>query len=273
MNRRNTPLPTVGIIGIPYDGDSSYLPGCRKGPDSIRSAMACSATNQVTESGIDLQKHPRLQDLGDLDFSTAPNPRVVIEQGLDEALKRVDHTLSLGGDHSITYPILKSYYEKYGPINVLQLDAHPDLYDQLDNNRFSHACPFARAHEAGLIKRHVQLGIRTLTPHQKAQAERFGVEIPATPTTVPAGTLEFSGAVYVTLDLDVLDPAFAPGVNHYEPGGMSVRDVLNILQRLNAPLLGADIVELNPERDVQHMTAHVAAKFMKEMLGIMLGDR
>ena len=270
MNRTNANLPIVGIIGIPYDGDSSYLPGCRMGPDSIREAMACSATNQVSESGMDLQTHPRIQDLGDLDFTSAPDPRHLIEQGIHDALERVDRTLSLGGDHSITYPILKSYHNKFGPINVLQLDAHPDLYDVLDGNRFSHACPFARAHEAGLIKRHVQLGIRTLNAHQKMQAEKFGVEIPSSFETATAGGFDFTEAVYVTLDLDVLDPAFAPGINHYEPGGMSVREVIQILKKIDAPLLGADIVELNPERDFQQMTAHIAAKFMKEILAKML---
>ena len=86
----------------------------------------------------------------------------------------------------------------------------------------------------------------------------------------PMVELDFDGPVYLTLDLDVLDPAFAPGINHYEPGGMSVRNVLALIQNLKTGLIGADIVELNPDRDFQEMTARVAAKFMKEILANML---
>ncbi len=108
-----------------------------------------------------------------------------------------------------------------------------------------------------------------MTPHQQTQADRFGVEVRPMATPQAVNKLDFSGPVYLTLDLDVLDPAFAPGVNHYEPGGMSVRDILSIIQNLDG-LIGADIVELNPDRDFQEMTARVAAKCMKEILARML---
>ncbi len=177
MKEPGNSITTLGILGIPYDADSSFLTGCRKAPSAIRAAIACPSGNWVAENGLDLQDHPHIHDLGNVDFSGSADPRTSIEAAVQLALRQDRATLSLGGDHSVTYPILRAYANHFGPINVLQLDAHPDLYDVLDGNRYSHACPFARAHEDGLIERHVQIGVRTMTPHQQSQANRFGVEI------------------------------------------------------------------------------------------------
>jgi arginase family enzyme len=153
---------------------------------------------------------------------------------------------------------------------VLQLDAHPDLYDELDGNRYSHACPFARIMEEGLAGRLLQVGVRTSTPHQREQARRFGVEVVEMRDWRPGHPLRFDGPLYVSLDLDCLDPAFAPGVSHYEPGGFSVRELLAIIRDLPVPPVGADIVELNPRRDPEGVTAAVGAKLLKEILARML---
>ncbi len=179
--------------------------------------------------------------------------------------------LAVGGDHAIAYPVLKAYGARYQRLNLLQLDAHPDLYDQLDGNRLSNACPFARIMEDGLAARLVQVGIRTLNPHQRRQAERFGVEIHEMKGWRPGTVLTFDGPLYLSLDLDVLDPAFAPGVSHHEPGGLSVREVITLIQSLEAPLVGADLVELNPSRDPTGVTAMGAAKLLKEIVARMLG--
>jgi arginase family enzyme len=150
------------------------------------------------------------------------------------------------------------------------VDAHPDLYDDFDGNRYSHASPFARIMEEGLAGRLVQVGIRTMSPHQQAQADRFGVEVIAMRDYRPDLALQLRGPVYLSLDLDALDPAVAPGVSHHEPGGLSVRDVLGLLERVAAPIVGADIVEYNPLRDHADMTAVVAAKFYKEVVARLL---
>ena len=178
----------------------------------------------------------------------------------------------MGGDHSITYPIIRSYAKHYNNLSILQLDAHPDLYDELDDNRFSHACPFARIMEENLIKRLVQAGIRTMTGHQSEQAQRFGVEVIEMKEINKAKEISFNGPVYLSLDMDCLDPAFAPGVSHYEPGGMSTRRLLGIIQNLKGKLVGADIVEYNPKRDPQGITAMVAAKLLKEIIARMLQE-
>jgi arginase family enzyme len=124
--------------------------------------------------------------------------------------------------------------------------------------------------EEGAAARLVQVGIRTLNAHQRQQAERFGVEIVQMSDWTPGRRFRFEGPVYVTFDIDALDPACAPGVSHHEPGGLSVRDVLGVIQSLEGEVVGADIVEYNPLRDVVDMTAAVAAKLTKELLAGML---
>jgi arginase family enzyme len=159
-------------------------------------------------------------------------------------------------------------------VNILHFDAHPDLYDNFEDNPWSHASPFARIMEDGLASRLVQVGIRTLSPHLRKQAHRFGVEIhEMKDLDIKSVGQDFVGPVYISCDLDALDPAFAPGVSHHEPGGLSVRDILGIVQRLPNRIVGADIVEYNPDRDINDMTAMVAAKLLKEIAGKMLLNR
>ena len=124
--------------------------------------------------------------------------------------------------------------------------------------------------EANLAQRLVQVGIRTMNPHQRDQAKRFGVEI--IPMKDWQGQLfkNFSNPLYLSIDLDVLDPAFAPGVSHHEPGGMNTSELISIIQNLKANIVGADIVELNPKRDKGGVTAMVAAKLLKELMAKML---
>ena len=125
--------------------------------------------------------------------------------------------------------------------------------------------------EEGLINKLVQVGIRTMTPHQQEQADRFNVTV-IDMKSLPKGLsrLQFDGPVYISLDLDVLDPAYAPGVSHLEPGGLRTRDVITVIQQLKVPIVGADIVEFNPLRDINGMTAMVAAKLLKELADKML---
>lgn len=152
-----------------------------------------------------------------------------------------------------------------GPLQILHFDAHPDLYDSFQGNPRSHASPFARIMENGLASRLVQVGIRTLNRHQREQAQRFGVEIIEMREFDPASVPVLAAPFYVSIDLDGLDPAVAPGVSHHEPGGLGVRDVLRVLHAQRAPLVGADVVELNPDRDINGVTAVVAAKLVREL--------
>ncbi len=262
----------VTLLGIPNDENSSFLRGAAGAPPAIRRALHSPSSNLSTESGLDLgdelsSPQARLCDAGDLPEGV---PFARIEEAVSELLERGERVLSLGGDHAIAYPILRAYGRRFPRLNVLQLDAHPDLYDELDGDRLSHACPFARVMEDGLAGRLVQAGIRTLNPHQRRQAARFGVEILEMKDWPGAAPFDFDRPLYLSLDLDVLDPAFAPGVSHHEPGGLSVREVIALIQSLEAPLVGADVVELNPARDPSGVTAMVAAKLVKELAARML---
>jgi agmatinase len=262
---------SVAIVGVPYDEQSSFMKGAAKAPPKIREAYHSSSTNKCTESGLDLSNHSNLHDLGDLEWKRGQNVFSNIEHTFDELLDNHVKVISLGGDHAITLAIIRAYKKRYPGLYLLQFDSHPDLYDELEGNRYSHACPFARIMEEDLVKKLVQVGIRCMTPHQQKQANRFNVTV-VDMKSIPQGltNLQFQGPLYISIDLDVLDPAFAPGVSHLEPGGLRTRDVLSVIQQIQAPIVGADIVEYNPTRDINGMTAMVAAKLMKELAARML---
>jgi arginase len=258
------------LIGIPFDAQSSYLRGAGEAPRRIREALRCDASNHWTELGVDLGAPGAYEDAGDLEFEEK-NAFSAIEAGVNAILDTGKRPLSLGGDHSITYPIVKSFARHYPNLTIFHFDAHPDLYDEFEGNRLSHACPFARIMESGLAKRLVQIGIRTATQHQREQAKRFGVEMIEMRDLHAHQALTATGPAYISFDMDVLDPAFAPGVSHREPGGMSVREAIRDLHAIKAIIAGADIVEYNPVQDIAGVTATVAAKVLKEILGRMIG--
>ena len=259
----------VTVIGIPFDTYSSFMKGPALAPKKIRESFHSEATNKCTEGKIDLGEETRFIDKGDIEIT---DYLADIEQSITTFLETGTRIISLGGDHSITYPIVRAFNKKFDNLNILQLDAHPDLYHEFDGNPYSHACPFARIMEENLVDRLVQIGIRSVTPHLKQQVERFNVEMIDMKSWDQSIKIEFEGPLYLSLDLDVLDPAFTPGVSHHEPGGLTSREVISIIQNLNVTIVGADIVELNPNRDPSGITAAVAAKFLKEISGKMLED-
>jgi arginase len=210
-----------------------------------------------------------LSDAGDLPLSSTALVRQEIESGVAELLATGARPIALGGDHSVTYPVLRAVARAHPSVTILHIDAHPDLYDEFEGDRFSHACPFARIMEEGLAQRLVQVGIRTMNPHQRGQADRFGVEVIDMRGWEAGVRPTIGGEVYLSVDLDGLDPAFAPGVSHREPGGLSVRDVLTLVQDSGGTLIGADVVEYNPREDLAGVTAVVAAKIVKEIAGRM----
>lgn len=272
MTNINTKLKPddVVLIGAPSDENSTFMRGPAKAPALIRKALHCGSSNLFTELGIDLSKSDQFQDVGDLELKTGTEGFGQIVAGISNLISDGVKPLVLGGDHAITYPVVKAMRSKYKNINILHFDAHPDLYDHFEGNKLSHACPFARIMEDQLADRLVQIGIRTLNDHQKEQSIRFKTEIIEARNFKAGFKLNFDGPLYVTVDLDVLDPAFAPGLSHHEPGGLSVRNVLQTIQNIEVPIIGADIVEYNPDRDINDMTAMVAAKILRELAGKML---
>ena len=252
------------IQGIQYDDKSSFQRGPRLAPPLIRKVMNDGSANSFAENGLSLDDLS-IQDVGDFDIEQYFD----IEKITSNNLKISDKLLTLGGDHSITYPIIKAFAGKYQKIDILHIDAHCDLYDEFEGDKFSHACPFARIMENGFVENLVQVGIRTLNTHQAEQAQKFGVEIHEMKDLDLNRIPKFKNPLYISLDLDGFDPAYAPGVSHHEPGGLSTRQVLDLFHKIDAEIIGADIVEYNPNRDFQQMTAYLAAKMMKELLAKM----
>lgn len=266
--------PRVALLGVAYDGSSSYRRGAASAPPLIREALWSEAGNSWTESGIDLRESG-IDDDGDLVFGpgeSAERVRAMIEAALDLIGQSGRRPLVLGGDHSITYPALRSFRAHHPRLSILHFDAHPDLYDVFEGDRYSHACPFARIMEEGLADRLVQVGIRAMTGHQRDQARRFGVEVIEMREWRDGRRLMFDGPVYISFDLDALEPGLVPGISHREPGGFSVRQALAIIQALEAPLVGADLVEFNPDNDPSGVTAAVCGKLVKELAGKMLEE-
>jgi agmatinase len=260
----------IALAGVPWDERSSFLRGAALGPAHVRASLVSASSNLCTESGRDLSAERALADVGDLAIDAGPAAIDAIDRGAAAVLARGARLVAIGGDHAITYPLVRAHARVHGPLTILHLDAHPDLYEVFEGDPYSHACPFARIMEAGLATALVQVGIRTMTPHQRGQAERFGVRVVEMRDWSPTLSVALTGPVYLSLDLDVLDPAFAPGVSHHEPGGLSVRDVIALVQRVEGHLVGADIVECNPTRDVNDVTGMVAAKLAKEIVDRML---
>ncbi|MCJ7465583.1 MAG: agmatinase [Maribacter sp.] len=253
------------LQGILYDDKSSYLKGPALAPPLIRKAYNSPSANYFSESGLEI--HPGLwDDKGDF----AIGDYFEIEQITAKNIRSNIPLVTLGGDHSITYPIVRAFHNVYGPFDILHIDAHADLYNEFEGDTYSHACPFARIMENHLAGRLVQVGLRTLSSHQRDQAAKFGVEMLEMKDFDSSLLPRFKNPIYVSLDIDVLDPAFAPGVSHHEPGGLSTRELIGLLQSLEVPILGADIVEYNPKHDINQMTAMVGAKLLKEIAALII---
>lgn len=325
-----TDWPRLVLLGVPWDASSSYERGAASGPSALRDALWSPSTNSSTELGLAVEPGS-LHDAGDL---ALPDDPAAARQAIEHAVRGIRAgggiPLVLGGDHSITYPVLRAYRGDV-PAAILHLDAHGDMYDEFPGlalagsgeagsavaagsgeagsafapsepargvaagtsvslppgdadsgsgvstpgpsatergDRYSHACPFARIMEDRLTGRLVQVGIRTATAHLRAQAVRFGAQVYGMDRWRDTPLEALQGPLYVSLDLDALDPAFAPGVAHPEPGGLSTREVVDLVHRIRAPIAGIDIVELNPRFDVRQLTARVAAKLLKELVAV-----
>jgi len=258
----------VAILGVPYDEKSSFLRGPAKGPQAIREAWTGEEHSAWTELGVDLENALTMVDLGDLGVSgqfSQISGR--IESAVRSVLEKDAVPIVLGGDHSISYPIVKAMAEKFRSLDILHFDAHPDLYEELYGDRYSHACPFTRILEEGLAKNLVQVGIRASVGEHWERAEAHHVRMIEMKDFSDELELVFDNPLYVSFDIDALDPAFAPGVSHRVPGGLSSRQALAVLHALKAEIAGMDMVEVNPDRDPSGITASAAAKIVMEMAG------
>lgn len=259
------------LLGIPCDINSSFLRGAAHAPERIRLMEREGSANVYTEDGQAIISGQSYQDLGNLTLGAHSQEIFTqISKSLADLVAQGRRILSLGGDHSITYPIIHAYRQYYADLHILQFDAHGDLYHDFGSNPWSHASPFARILEGHLTDSLTQVGIRSLTTHQREQISRFGVTTIEMKDWNMAFVEQLRGPLYISLDLDVLDPAHAPGVSHHEPGGCTTRQLLDVLHAIRVPIVGADIVEYNPIRDSYNLTAMTAYKLMKELLAKLI---
>jgi arginase len=263
-------MPAISILGIPHDDNSSFLKGSAEAPPLIRAELNSDAYSVWSETGVNLGAAGQLVDHGDLQFDAASDPWDLIERNVARIAASGEPLICLGGDHAVTHPILRGVRRHHRKLTILHIDAHADIYHAYQDNPRSHASPFARIMEEKLCDRLIQVGLRTINDHHRDQFKRFGVEVIEMRHWREDLRFEFATPVYVSLDIDGLDPGYAPGVSHREPGGLSTRQVINLIHSIGQPIVAADIVEYNPRCDLSNMTAVVTAKLLKEIAGTML---
>jgi agmatinase len=263
-------MQSVSLIGISHDDNSSFMKGPAEAPPLIRRELNSDCYSSWTETGIDLSSDGRLVDHGDIRFDGGTDPWDLVTESVGRALETGAPLISIGGDHAVTHPVLRAMRRRHPRLTILHFDAHPDIYDAYQGNKRSHASPFARIMEERLADRLIQVGLRAFNDHHRAQFERFGVEVIEMGRCNGPLNLELATPVYISLDLDGLDPAYAPGVSHREPGGLSPRQIIDWIHKIEQPIVGADVVEYNPRCDFSNVTATVAAKLVKEIAGMMV---
>jgi agmatinase len=268
------------VLGLCWDKSSSFRKGSAKAPSTIREYTSSRIYNPYAENNINIKDYWKIYDLGNV----VPHSLFEAFQVVREVVSGNQHLnllIFLGGDHSITYVTLKALKEALnGSWGLIYLDAHPDLYECYDGDPYSHACTARRIVEDGIVNpQHIiQIGIRASTAEQTAYAKYAKIKT-VTASEVYKNAEKFSSLItealdevdniYVSLDVDILDPAFAPGVGNPEGGGITSRNLIEVvynLKELNIKAL--DIVEANPDYDYSGITFSNISKFLREFLGI-----
>ena len=273
----------VALVGVPFDGGTTYRPGPRFGPRHIREQSAIIRPwNPVLK--VNPFAARRTADFGDLPV----NPLSIedtfrrIERGIEPLLQREVRCVCVGGDHSISLPLLRAVGRKHGPVSLIQFDAHNDLWDEYFGSKYSHGTPFRRAFEEGLLKDGsvLQVGLRG----QVYGEEDFDFAREHKVKMVTAEELHHQGmavvqkllrafrgqAVYVTLDIDVVDPAYAPGTGTPQVGGLTSIEILELVRALRGmQIVGCDLVEVSPPYDTGEITSLLAANLLFELLCVL----
>lgn len=264
------------VWGIPFDAAVSNRPGARFGPQAIRRASAIFDVDPQYPFGIDLFEAMSVVDYGDclLDYGNHHKAPGRIEREAAKILKQAGFLLSLGGDHFVTWPLLKAHAAVHGPLALVQFDAHQDTWFD-DGRRIDHGSFVARAARAGVIdpSRSIQIGIRTHAPEDCGIRILYGHELDDMRAADIADAIRRrtgGGKAYVTFDIDCLDPAFAPGTGTPVAGGPSSAKMLSVLRQLgDIDMVGADVVEVAPAYDHADITAIAGATVAMHYLGLL----
>ena len=276
----------VAIIGVPFDAGTSYRPGARFGPQSVRQASRQLRTNYHPNYDVEPFKVQQVADAGDIACNPFDIDEAIkqIEKGSTELLQKVGSIVTIGGDHKIALPLLRSINKKVGgPVALVHFDAHLDTWDTYFGAPYTHGTPFRRAREEKLflddasmhigirgplystndLKNDRELGFKTIHCDEfqtntidqivKRIKDRIG-----------------NNPLYISIDIDVLDPAHAPGTGTPEVAGMTTREILNVLRGLaGSQLVSADVVEVAPAYDHAELTSTAAATIVYELINII----
>lgn len=259
------------VFGIPYDGTVSYRPGTRFGPTAIRNELDGIETYSPYQNK-DLIDY-RVCDIGDLHIPFGNTERILnsIEKGTREILEDNKKTLVLGGEHLITYPMIKAYADKYPSLNIIHFDAHADLRDHYLEEQLSHATVMRRSYECLQDGKLYQFGIRSGTREEFDFAKKFTQMQRFDLTGIEELAKKLGDApVYVTVDLDVLDPSIFSGTGTPEPGGINFKELVEGILRLDGlNIVGGDLVELSPHYDQSGVSTAVGCKILRELAMVM----
>ena len=273
----------IALIGIPYDGGTTYRPGPRFGPRRVREQSAIIRPWNPALNINPFEKF-RIADYGDL--STNPlsieDPFQRITAQLDDVLKADARTACVGGDHSILLPILRSIHKRFGPVGLIQFDAHNDTWGGYFGSPHSHGTPVRRAVEEGLLvtKDVLQIGLRgqVYSKDDFAFGREHGFQVVTSEELHRRGVAQVSRylkrlarrPVYVTLDIDVVDPAFAPGTGTPQVGGLSSAQIIELVRSLRGVnIVGCDLVEVSPPYDNGDITSLLGANLLYELICVM----
>lgn len=261
----------IALLGVPYDGTSSFRPGSRFAPDAIREA-SYGIESYSPYQNKDL-RDKKICDLNNIPLSFGDKELnfKIIDSFVQKIIYKRKKLVSIGGEHLISYPIIKSFTKKYKNLSIVHIDAHSDLIDSYRGEKFSHATVMKRVGEIVGFDNLYQLGIRSLNkidlllPHRDTQMHLFNL-LKANEYIKKIG----KSPVYVSLDLDVLDPSIFPGTGTPEPGGVSYKELIEcILLFKDLNIVGADVVELSPHYDASGVSNIVAASILRELILII----
>jgi guanidinopropionase len=279
----------IALFGLPYDGGTIARDGARHGPGQIRQmSINIRGTNMAT--GESPFAGCRIADIGDAPVNSFDHEASVhmMTAYCAKIAEAGAWPLAAGGDHLITLPVLRGTVDPANPVGLIQFDAHPDTHDEIFGTKLNHATPFRRAIEEGLVdpKRHVMIGLRGTVRETDAAidwATEQGItmmdidecyDLGPKATAAKAREIAGGGPVYITLDVDGVDPADMPGTGSPEPGGLRMRDMQVMLRDLSGlDIVGGDVNEVSPPLDPTGYTAFNAAHLMFEILCLMGANR
>jgi len=273
----------VAVLGLPFDSGTSFRPGARFGPEAVR---AGSKLLRPYHLGLEVEPWTTMQlaDAGDVAINPFDIVEAVgqIEAAANALYSKANRIVSIGGDHTVALPLLRAAHARHGPVAVVHFDAHLDTWDTYFGARYTHGTPFRRASEEGLLAldhcAHVGIRNSVYALADFDDDRRLGFATVSTLDVARRGVDEAIDRVrdrvsdlpvYISIDIDVLDPAHAPGTGTPEPGGLTTRELQMILHGLaDLDLIGADVVEVSPAYDHAQLTALAAANVIYELLGM-----